>query len=113
MTATDELVNKWFIERWTAGAGNMTGPCYDEKKHGPVAELQVITMDAGWDCYCYSEYTRDDVEVLTATVGTKSGDFNIRYGVYGSLPSILEDLIDFGNLEDICSVERDYAEDEY
>lgn len=113
MIAIDELVNKWFIERWTTGAGNMSGSPYSERQHGPVGELRVVTMDAGWECGCYSEYTRDDVEVLTATVRTKSGDFNIRYGVYGNLPSIIEDLIDFGDLEDACSVERDYAEDEY
>lgn len=111
MSETDDLVNRWFLGEWVNGTTAYMTPGYDRNIHGPVSDLEVISFDADWECGCYSSWTRDDQEVITSKVKTKSGVVRIRHWTYGDMPELIERLVDFGRLEDTCSVERRLNDD--
>lgn len=104
----DEIVNRWFLTSWVSGdISNMTPP-YHPDEHGELKDLRVVSMDTTWECGCYSEYTRDDNELMAASVKTKRGNIEVHYGVWGQLPELINRLVDFGDLDDVCSIENEY-----
>lgn len=105
MGSTDELVNRWFLSEWTQGEGHGFYPEYRPLKHGEVEELEVVTADGAWQCGCYSSWTRDDQQKLIAIVKTRHGEIEVEYGVWGDFPDFVLRIIDFGMLEDYCSIE--------
>lgn len=108
----DDLVERWFLFEWTGKSSFGMSPHYDPYLHGDAWNLEVVTMDGGWECGCYSEWTRDDQTTLTAKVSTRSGEIEVRYGKWRNFPDFVEAVVDFGRLEDVCSIERGYNEDE-
>lgn len=91
----DDRVNAWLLDRWVSGSREMH-PTYKRWMHGKPERIEVISSDAGWDCGCYSEFTRDDRETLYATFRTAKGDIEVEYGSWGDLPRHLEELVDYG-----------------
>lgn len=112
MSSTDELVNRWFLDRWIKNEG-YAYPRYRPLKHGEPEELEVITTDGGWECGCYSSWTRDDQQKLYAWVKTRHGEVKVEYGVWGDFPDFVRQVIEFGELEDYCRVEARYNKEGY
>lgn len=94
----DDRVNAWLLERWLSGKSDMW-PAYNRELHGNPDGIQLVSSDAGWECDCYSEYTRDDREILYATFLTARGSVYVRYGSWVELPRLLEELVDYGESE--------------
>lgn len=83
---------------------------YMTEKHNPQTQgaIEVLSVDAEWECGCYSEYTRDDQFVMTATLRDVDRDhiFEYRYGTWGDLPALIESIKDYEDLKSVCHVER-------
>lgn len=105
MIDVDDLINRWFLNEWVNGTTGHMRPDYNSFIHGPLESLEVIAFDASWECGCYSSWTRDDQQVITSKVKTKSGNVDIRHWTYGDFPELIERLQIFGNLEDACDIE--------
>lgn len=102
MSDTDELVKRWLKDKFIEGG---TFPRYNPVEHGEPDEVELISSDMGWDCGCYSDYTRDDTFELTGVIKTADGkEVPIRYGRYGDLPQFIEELEAFENNE-VCPYE--------
>lgn len=86
---TDELINAWLLEKF------LWSGKYDKSKHGTIRSIKVISVDAGWECGCWSEFTRDDSFVLTGQFESDAGDFEWSYGTWGDLPQFIEELIEY------------------
>lgn len=96
----DDQVNGWILEKFfNAGTHWLTGEPrgYDPARHGSKEAISVVTVDQGWECGCYSSWTRDDTYVLTATIATERGEYDFRYGTWGDFPSFLEELDEYIN----------------
>lgn len=106
MSEIDDLVNRWFIKEWTESDGAGFYPKYRPLKHGEVGELEVVTTDGAWECGCYSSWTRDDQQRLIAVIKTRHGEIEVEYGTWGDFPDFVLRIIEFGELEDYCSIER-------
>lgn len=111
MSEIDDLVNRWFLHEWTEGGAGMY-PKYRPLKYGELDELEVITTDGDWECGCYSSWTRDDRQILTAKIKTRAGEVEIRYGTWEDFPDFVMRVIEFGDLEDSCRVERHRGEND-
>lgn len=107
---TDELVNHWLISKWISDEGHASAR-YDIGIHGSLNEVQVITADAGWECGCYSSWTRDDDFRLKAVFQTKSGEVTFDYGCWGDFPSFIEELTEYS--ENNCYYESDEYREQY
>lgn len=100
----DLLTNNWVLSKF------MNSGYYDKSLHGDLIDLMIINIDSGWECGCYSEYTRDDRYMMTATIHTKAGEVEFPYGSWGDLPKMILELQNMEDLAEVCSVER-YEED--
>lgn len=113
MTDIDRLVKDWILSKFLKGdTYSLAYPYgYDETVHGPKEDITVVAADGEWQCGCYSEYTRDDQFVMTATFMTKSGHFKASYGRWGDLPVFIEELASFEETWE-CSIEafEEYSE---
>ena len=106
MSDTDELVKAWLKQRFLDGA---TRPSYSPVAHGEPDEIEVISTDMGWDCGCYSSWTRDDSFILTGTIKDADGDeVQIRYGRWGDFPRFIEELDAFKDNEACYYESEDY-----
>jgi hypothetical protein len=86
MAQIDEMINDWLLEKffWSGQ--------YDKAKHGTIKSVKVLSVDMGWDCGCYSEFTRDDSFELTGRFTSDRGEFTWAYGRWGDLPTFIEEL---------------------
>ncbi|HEY6021915.1 MAG TPA: hypothetical protein VIY48_19225 [Candidatus Paceibacterota bacterium] len=108
MNETDKLVNAWLKEKFLAGD---TWPRYSPVDHGEPDEIEVIKTDMGWDCGCYSDYTRDDMFELVGSLRTPEGvSVSVSYGRWGSLPRFIEELDAFKSNE-VCPYEQEDYDD--
>lgn len=96
----DRAVEKYILDRYIQSSQ------YDERVHGSRSDLSVLSADTGWECGCYSEYTRDDQYVLEAVILTAKREVTFRYGMWGDLPEILEAMMNEEDLAEVCSIER-------
>lgn len=88
----DLLVNDWLIGKWLSGDGEAEVR-YNYDEHGPISAVRVISADAGWECGCYSSWTRDDDFRMNAVFQTQSGkQITFEYGRWGDFPSFIEEL---------------------
>lgn len=76
------------------------------QEHGPVRNIRVLSVDMGWECGCWSEFTRNDQFEMVALLEGDKGQFTYRYGRWGDLPSFIEELDEYIN-GDTCPYEED------
>ena len=111
---TNDLVNEFLIEkfrkeakqRFRFGMGKDDEfPGYDKEKHLSRCEtLSVQNVECGWECVCYSCYTRDDAFEMTAHVGCECGvEMRWVYGYMYDLPSFIEELDGYKQLSEVCN----------
>nr|WSW58482.1 hypothetical protein OG513_07740 [Streptomyces sp. NBC_00998] len=96
----DDLVNSWLLSMWlghSADESTYGAPTvrYDRRIHGPVEDLRVITADAGWDCGCWSSWTREDSFQLTAQIHTSVGVVDFTYGRWYDFPRFIQELHEY------------------
>lgn len=102
----DVLTQNWVLNKF------LNSWQYNEAEHGGLGDMMILNLDSGWECECYSEYTRNDQYALVATIRTKAGEIEYRYGTWGDLPSMLQELMNMEDLADECSIEREEREEE-
>lgn len=85
----DEQVEAWLLSRFFESGQ------YDKSKHGTVKSIKVTSVDMGWECGCWSEWTRDDTFELRGKFTGSAGDFEWTYGRWGDLPRFIEALDEF------------------
>lgn len=103
MSEIDEQIKGWLKEKFLASLD------YHPETQGGPEYIEVVTVDTGWECGCYSEFTRDDSFVLTARLKASNGrEFGWRYGYWGDLPSFIRELDDYINGFDCPYDEEDY-----
>lgn len=108
----DVLVADWLKAKFLASGDWGYGyPEYDKNKHGEPSEISVTSADAGWDCYCYSSYTRDDQFELTAIIKTRAGNVEFRYGRWGDFPDFIEELDEYRNGNECYYESQEYLDD--
>ncbi|MGW0468320.1 hypothetical protein ACWDX6_24095 [Streptomyces sp. NPDC003027] len=94
----NELVNSWLISQWLERsqwewwAERSDNTSFDVEVHGPASLLSVETADAGWECGCWSSWTRDDDFVMEAKIRTAAGVVTFKYGSWADFPSFIEEL---------------------
>jgi hypothetical protein len=91
MSDTDELVNAWLLEKFLWSGD------YDKSKHGTIKSIKVVKVDMGWECECWSEWTRGDSFELTGEFTSSGGNFTWAYGRWGDLPQFIEELDEYQN----------------
>ena len=89
MSDTDEMVKAWLLEKF------LWSGQYDKARHGTIGSIRVLSVDMGWDCGCWSEWTRDDSFVLTGRFTSSAGEFTWSYGRWGDLPQFIEELDEY------------------
>jgi hypothetical protein len=106
MALIDEQVNAWLLEKF------LNSSDYDKSVYGTAESIKVVTVDMGWECGCYSSWTRDDSFEMVAKFGSDSGTFEWRYGYWADFPSFITDLDEYINNE-VCSIENRRDDDEW
>jgi len=103
MALIDDQVNSWLKEKF------LESSYYYPATMGDHDDIEIISADGSWECGCYSEYTRDDSFVLTATISTNGGNKTTTwdYGYWSSLPDFITELDEYIDGND-CR----YAEDD-
>lgn len=91
MPSIDELVNGWMLQKFVESG------MWNEETHGPRDAIEVVSVDQGWDCGCYSSWTREDTYELNATLKGEKGEFTYRYGRWGDFPSFITELDQYIN----------------
>jgi hypothetical protein len=92
MTALDEHVNEWLKEKFLQSSH------YYPATMGEPEDISVLEADMGWECGCYSEFTRDDTFVFRAKIRKGDGTvFEWSYGHWWDLPSFIEELDEYIN----------------
>lgn len=83
---TNDYVNRWIIDKFKAE--------YSTDGHlATCPSLKVVGCEHGYECNCYSEYTRDDEWTMTATLGCDHGQTSVyRAFDWSSLPQVIEAL---------------------
>lgn len=107
----DDLVNSWIISKFMEGDGrqqqygNNNAYKYNYETDGSFNDITVTSADMGWDCGCYSSWTRDDTFEVTALLKTKGREVQFVYGTWLEFPDFIQELDEYKNLSDFCSVE--------
>lgn len=91
MAALDEQVNGWILEKFFESSR------YEPTIHGEHDDVTVVAADMGWDCGCYSSWTRDDDFRVTAKLATKGGNTEFTYGRWVDFPQFIEELDEYIN----------------
>lgn len=86
MTEIDRRIESWLLDKFLFSGD------YDKSKHGTIRSIKVRSVDMGWECGCYSEWTRDDQFELTGLFDSSAGPFTWTYGRWGDLPTFIEEL---------------------
>lgn len=102
MSDIDRRVEAWLLDKFLQSGQ------YDKSRHGTIKSIRVIKVDMGWDCGCWSEFTRDDRFELTGQFASNAGRFTWTYGHWSDLPQFIEEL-DAYQFGSYCP----YAKDEY
>jgi len=80
------MIEAWLLEKFFESGD------YDKAKHGAAKSIKVMLVDMGWECGCWSEWTREDsFEMVGKFVGERGG-FTWKYGRWGDLPTFIEEL---------------------
>ena len=100
MAQIDEQVNGWILQKFFSLQPRLyayhTSLGYNPEFHGPKDGITVVSADAGWECGCYSSWTRDDEYKVTAILQTSNGtQFEFVYGSWGDFPDFIEELGDY------------------
>lgn len=102
----DEKIDDWILEKFLWHGG------YDKSKHGTIKSIKVVSVDMGWDCACWSDWTRDDTFELTAQFESDAGKFEWTYGRWGDLPTFIEELDEYINGNG-CYYESEEYDEQY
>lgn len=101
MALIDEMVKSWLKQKF------LDSSSYHPETQGSPDYIKVVSVDSAWECNCYSEYTRGDTFVMTARIAGSNGrEFDWRYGVWGDLPSFIDEIDGFLDASD-CPFQED------
>lgn len=104
MALIDEKINAWLKEKFLGSYD------YYPQTQGAPEYITVVKADAGWECGCYSEFTRSDSFVMTATLkGANGREFEWRYGRWGNLPDFIQELDEYLYGDNCPYLEDDYS----
>ncbi len=116
MSKYDEAVDSFIIDKFMARDNYRWGGYqeeYNEEYDGVKSDITVIQADMGWDCGCYSSWTRDDTFEITALIKTKYREVKFVYAYWGDFPKLIEELDEY--MENGCYYESEEyrGSDEY
>lgn len=99
----DELVNVWALGEYKSRYRYYTDTAYFHKYNHLITCPTVVAIPKsfGWECGCYSEYTRDD-DFYTAFTITCDCGVEEHFGLSTSewnLPEILKQLDEYNNTQ--------------
>jgi len=99
----DDMVNSWIITKFIANDGRQqsyegSNPFrYNEDADGFFNDITVLEADMGWECGCYSSWTRDDDFEVKALIKTKSRTVEFIYGTWREFPDFIQELDEYQN----------------
>jgi len=85
VSSVDDMIKEFILDKYVASNK------YSEI-HGPRDELKVLESDVGRECWCYSEYTRDDEFVMKAKIQTLKRVIEFEWGTHSDIPQFIQDL---------------------
>lgn len=103
MSKFDKAVDDYIISKFMSNDGRLQGfeannaYRYLYEADGSPSDITVIQADMGWDCGCYSSWTRDDSFEITALIKTKSREVQFVYGRWSEFPDIITELSEYIN----------------
>lgn len=97
------------VEAWLLCEFRLIRP--DHHLSSCLTAYATLQPETGWDCGCYSDYTRDDIFSLAYTVACEHGEIEKNYKTppYKSPTDIYEKLDAFMENED-CPYEGEWDE---
>ncbi|MGK5530870.1 hypothetical protein [Streptomyces sp. URMC 129] len=89
MSDIDAKVNAWLLKKYRAEARSRGW-----QAHLAACPTTVVKVaDMGWECDCYSDYTRDDRFTFTAKLRCEHGEeAGWSYGSWSNLPDFIDEL---------------------
>lgn len=102
MSRFDEAVDAFIIDKFMNNEGsyqyyNTDQRAYNPEYDGDASDITVVSADMGWNCECYSEYTRDDMFEIMALIKTKYREVKFSYGTWGDFPEFIRKLDQYIN----------------
>lgn len=111
MSRFDDAVDEFIIAQFMANEGRLQRyrkedvHNYNYQTDGGPSDITVLQADMGWECGCYSEFTRDDSFEITALIKTKSREVRFIYGTWRDFPDFITKLDEY--MESTCSYDED------
>ena len=118
MSRFDEAVDQFIISKFMENDGRLqqfeqnNAYRYSYEADGGPSDIKVEQADMGWECGCYSSWTRDDDFEITALIKTKSRTVQFIYGTWRQFPEIITELGEYIN-NDTCPYEQEDYESGY
>lgn len=92
MAAIDDQIKAWLKDKF------LQSTRYFPQTQGGPDDIEVLSVDTGWACGCYSQYTRDDRFKLEGRLkGANGREFTYVYSQWGDLPQLLTELDEYIN----------------
>lgn len=107
MSRFDDAVDEFIISKFMSNEGRLQRYHKDDihnynfEADGGPSDIAVIQADMGWECGCYSSWTRDDSFEITALIKTKSREVQFIYGTWAGFPDLITELDEYIN-NDTC-----------
>lgn len=114
----DDMVNSWIVTKFISNEGRQVpysgtpAHRYDGNVDGFFNDITVLEADMGWECGCYSSWTREDDFEITALLQTKTRTVQFVYGTWREYPDFIQELAEYKNNE-TCPYEREDYESDY
>jgi hypothetical protein len=109
---SNELVNAWLLQQFRDSNPliGVTPDAVEDHRHLiRCRSTRVVSREHGWECGCYSEYTRDDVWRVEARFECEhriQAAWSLEPVLWGSLPDVIAAIrgADFERFE--CPMEE-------
>jgi hypothetical protein len=108
----DDAVDEFIISKFMSNDGRLqmyetnNAYRYSYEADGGLSDIKVLQADMGWECACYSSWTRDDTFEITALIKTKSREVQFVYGTWRDFPDLITELDEYIN-NDACYYESE------
>lgn len=103
MSRFDDAVDEFIISKFMSNDGRLqmyetnNAYRYSYEADGRPSDIKVLQADMGWECGCYSSWTREDTFEITALIKTKSREVQFIYGTWSDFPDLITELDEYIN----------------